>query len=70
MTRLGKVLKVICDLAEDKVFYNYDEICDWWQFLRELILECSCALRGLVFAIVCKHVSVMFLRKEDNEVSF
>ncbi|KAL5279820.1 RAB3GAP2 family protein [Megaselia abdita] len=67
MTRLGKVIKVICDLAGDKVLYNYDEICDWWQFIREMVLECPCALRGLVFAIVCKHVSVKFLRREDNE---
>lgn len=60
---------MICDLAGGKVLYNYDDICDWWQFIREMILECPCALRGLVFAIVCKHVSVKFLKIEDNEVS-
>ena len=70
MRRLGLIVKAICDLNIDKVEYKYDEICSWWQFIREIILECPCALRGLVFAIVCKHVSKGYLLIEDNEVSF
>lgn len=63
MTRLASIIQHICDLAEDKIQYDYNSICPWWQSIREMLLESPCALRGLLAAIVCRNISLQQQRR-------
>lgn len=68
MSRLAAMIISICDLAGDVVNdYAYNSISPWWQYVRELLLECHKSL-GLLVAIVCKTVASN-LRKEFKEVN-
>lgn len=64
MKRLVNVIKAICDIVGDDAYYEYDALCDWWQCVRELVLDCPCALRALAFTIVSKHVCGGYLKME------
>ncbi|XP_053961505.1 rab3 GTPase-activating protein non-catalytic subunit [Anastrepha ludens] len=57
MSRLAAMIKAICELAGDRVNdYAYNAISQWWQDIREILLESPKSL-GLLAAIVCKSVA-------------
>ncbi|XP_020714261.1 rab3 GTPase-activating protein regulatory subunit [Ceratitis capitata] len=68
MSRLAAMIRAICELAGDRVCdYAYNAISQWWQDIREIILESPKSL-GLLAAIVCKIVASK-LRREYREGS-
>lgn len=65
MTRFYDVLKQICIYADDRVMYEYNAICIWWQNVREYLLDSSCALRGLLAAFVCRNQALKYQGKSQ-----
>ncbi|XP_055614598.1 rab3 GTPase-activating protein non-catalytic subunit [Uranotaenia lowii] len=63
LNRFSKILRRICLLSEDKIHFENNTICLWWQNAREYLLESPCALRGLLAAIMCRNEA---LKYEDN----
>uniref|UniRef100_A0A0A1WZV5 Rab3 GTPase-activating protein regulatory subunit n=1 Tax=Zeugodacus cucurbitae TaxID=28588 RepID=A0A0A1WZV5_ZEUCU len=62
MSRLAAMIKAICEVAGDRVNdYAYNEISQWWQDIREILLECPKSF-GLLAAIVCKSVAAKLRR--------
>ncbi|XP_067624272.1 rab3 GTPase-activating protein non-catalytic subunit isoform X2 [Eurosta solidaginis] len=58
MSRLAAMIKAICEVAGERVNdYAYNAISQWWQDVREILLESPKSL-GLLAAIVCKLVAV------------
>ncbi|GAB0089826.1 Rab3 GTPase-activating protein regulatory subunit [Sergentomyia squamirostris] len=65
LTRFSSIIRQLCKLAgEDRVNHHYNSLCSWWQNVREILLESSNAMRGLLAAIVCRNVA-----SEVNSVS-
>ncbi|XP_063697435.1 rab3 GTPase-activating protein non-catalytic subunit isoform X2 [Culicoides brevitarsis] len=65
MSRFYEVLKQICLYADDRVTYEYNSICIWWQNVREYLLDSSCALRGLLAAFVCRNQALKYQGKSQ-----
>uniref|UniRef100_A0A034VHQ1 Rab3 GTPase-activating protein regulatory subunit n=1 Tax=Bactrocera dorsalis TaxID=27457 RepID=A0A034VHQ1_BACDO len=62
MSRLAAMIKAICEVAGDRVNdYAYNEISQWWQDIREILLDCPKSF-GLLAAIVCKSVAAKLRR--------
>ncbi|XP_017491878.1 PREDICTED: rab3 GTPase-activating protein regulatory subunit, partial [Rhagoletis zephyria] len=62
MSRLAAMIKAFCELAGDRVNdYAYNAISQWWQDVREILLESPKSL-GLLAAIVCKSVAAKLRR--------
>ncbi|XP_055641672.1 rab3 GTPase-activating protein non-catalytic subunit [Toxorhynchites rutilus septentrionalis] len=55
LNSFSKVLRKLCQLAQDKVRFDNKSICLWWQNVREYLLESPCAFRGLLVAIMCRN---------------
>lgn len=64
MTRFTGILENICLLAGNKVEFEYNSISTWWQNVREMLLESSCALRGLLAAMMCRNQALKCVQKE------
>lgn len=72
MSRLAGMIKAICEVAGDRVNdYVYNEISQWWQDIREILLECPKSF-GLLAAIVCKSVAAKLRRgyREVHQIVF
>uniref|UniRef100_A0A336MRX7 CSON006231 protein n=1 Tax=Culicoides sonorensis TaxID=179676 RepID=A0A336MRX7_CULSO len=65
MSRFYEVLKQICIYADDRVMYEYNSICIWWQNVREYLLDSACALRGLLAAFVCRNQALKYQGKSQ-----
>lgn len=63
MSRFYEVLKQICIYAKHHVTYEYNSICIWWQNVREYLLNSSCALRGLLAALICRNQALKYQGK-------
>lgn len=64
MTRFTGILENICLLAGNKVEFEYNSVSAWWQNVREMLLESSCALRGLLAAMMCRNQAVKCCQKD------
>lgn len=67
MTRFSEILQNICILACNKVKFGYNSISLWWQTVREMLLESSCALRGLLAAMICRTQALRCSQKEIGD---
>lgn len=64
LTRFSLILQHICALANEKIKYDYNTICLWWQNVREVLLESTSALRSLLAAMMCRNYSNKFRQRE------
>ncbi|XP_035774523.1 rab3 GTPase-activating protein regulatory subunit-like [Anopheles albimanus] len=72
LDRFNAVLHQICLLARDKIIFDNNTICLWWQSVREYLLESPCALRGLLAALMCRNEALRHehrRRSVEEEVS-
>ncbi|XP_049285580.1 rab3 GTPase-activating protein regulatory subunit isoform X1 [Anopheles funestus] len=69
LTRFNAVLHQICLLARDRILFENNAICLWWQSVREYLLESPCALRGLLAALMCRNEALRHetRRRSDEE---
>ncbi|XP_055540151.1 rab3 GTPase-activating protein non-catalytic subunit isoform X2 [Wyeomyia smithii] len=67
LNKFSKVLRRICLLAKDKIRFENNTICVWWQNAREYLLESPCALRGLLAAIMCRNEALKYEESSDEE---
>ncbi|XP_058825550.1 rab3 GTPase-activating protein non-catalytic subunit [Topomyia yanbarensis] len=67
LNKFNQVLRRICQLAKDKIRYENNTICLWWQNAREYLLESPCALRGLLAAIMCRNEALKYEESSDEE---
>ncbi|XP_035897656.1 rab3 GTPase-activating protein regulatory subunit [Anopheles stephensi] len=69
LTRFNAVLHEICLLARDRIHFDNNAICLWWQSVREHLLESPCALRGLLAALMCRNEALRHetRRRSDEE---
>uniref|UniRef100_A0A182SZI8 Rab3GAP regulatory subunit C-terminal domain-containing protein n=1 Tax=Anopheles maculatus TaxID=74869 RepID=A0A182SZI8_9DIPT len=69
LTRFNAVLHEICLLARDRIHFENNAICLWWQSVREYLLESPCALRGLLAALMCRNEALRHetRRRSDEE---
>ncbi|XP_053690684.1 rab3 GTPase-activating protein non-catalytic subunit isoform X2 [Sabethes cyaneus] len=67
LNKYSKILRRICLLAKDKVRFDNNTICLWWQNAREYLLESPCALRGLLAAIMCRNEALKYEESSDEE---
>ncbi|XP_058058516.1 rab3 GTPase-activating protein non-catalytic subunit [Anopheles bellator] len=69
LNRFNTVLRQICLLARDKINFENNAICIWWQSVREYLLESPCALRGLLAALMCRNEALRHehRRRSDEE---
>uniref|UniRef100_A0A1B0EVF1 Putative rab3 gtpase-activating protein non-catalytic subunit n=1 Tax=Lutzomyia longipalpis TaxID=7200 RepID=A0A1B0EVF1_LUTLO len=58
LTRFSSIVRQLCKLAGDRVNYQYNSLCVWWQNVREILLESPNAMRGLLAAIICRNVAL------------
>ncbi|XP_062561566.1 rab3 GTPase-activating protein non-catalytic subunit-like isoform X2 [Armigeres subalbatus] len=67
LNKFYKVLRRICSLAEDRIRFENNTICLWWQNAREYLLESPCALRGLLAAIMCRNEALKYEDHSDED---
>uniref|UniRef100_A0A182Q7S3 Rab3-GAP regulatory subunit N-terminal domain-containing protein n=1 Tax=Anopheles farauti TaxID=69004 RepID=A0A182Q7S3_9DIPT len=69
LTRFNAVLHQICILARDRIHFDNNALCLWWQSVREYLLESPCALRGLLAALMCRNEALRHetRRRSDEE---
>ncbi|XP_050071788.1 rab3 GTPase-activating protein regulatory subunit [Anopheles maculipalpis] len=69
LSRFNAVLHEICLLARDRILFENNAICLWWQSVREYLLESPCALRGLLAALMCRNEALRHetRRRSDEE---
>uniref|UniRef100_A0A182NQE9 Rab3 GTPase-activating protein regulatory subunit n=1 Tax=Anopheles dirus TaxID=7168 RepID=A0A182NQE9_9DIPT len=69
LTRFNAVLHQICVLARDRIHFENNALCLWWQSVREYLLESPCALRGLLAALMCRNEALRHetRRRSDEE---
>ncbi|XP_058455184.1 rab3 GTPase-activating protein non-catalytic subunit isoform X2 [Malaya genurostris] len=67
LNKFNRILRKICQLAKDKIRYENNTICLWWQNVREHLLESPCALRGLLAAIMCRNEALKYEDSSDEE---
>jgi hypothetical protein len=53
------ILKVIMEYAGDKTVYAYNSICEFWQCVREYLLETEKSMNALMAAIICKDQALL-----------
>uniref|UniRef100_A0A1L8DVY2 Putative rab3 gtpase-activating protein non-catalytic subunit n=1 Tax=Nyssomyia neivai TaxID=330878 RepID=A0A1L8DVY2_9DIPT len=58
LTRFSSIIRQLCKLAGERVNYQYNSLCVWWQNVREILLESPNAMRGLLAAIICRNVAL------------
>lgn len=62
MSHLSNIIYAVCELAGDELYeYDYNDISPWWQYVRELLLEC-CKSLSVVVAMTCKAIAQKFRR--------
>ncbi|XP_053681209.1 rab3 GTPase-activating protein non-catalytic subunit [Anopheles nili] len=71
LNRFNGVLHQICLLARDRILFENNAICLWWQSVREYLLESPCALRGLLAALMCRNEALRHecRRRSDEDES-
>lgn len=69
MGRFHRILRQICIYADERVAYEYNSLCDWWQSVREFLLDSLCALRGLLAAFVCRNTALKYEGAIDAAVN-
>uniref|UniRef100_A0A182K6M7 Rab3-GAP regulatory subunit N-terminal domain-containing protein n=1 Tax=Anopheles christyi TaxID=43041 RepID=A0A182K6M7_9DIPT len=69
LNRFNEVLHQICLVARDRIHFENNAICLWWQSVREYLLESPCALRGLLAALMCRNEALRHesRRRSDEE---
>uniref|UniRef100_A0A8D8G6J4 Rab3 GTPase-activating protein regulatory subunit n=1 Tax=Culex pipiens TaxID=7175 RepID=A0A8D8G6J4_CULPI len=67
LNKFNKVLHRICQLSEEKIRFENNTICLWWQNVREYLLESPCALRGLLAAIMCRNEALKYEEHSDED---
>nr|XP_040223848.2 rab3 GTPase-activating protein regulatory subunit [Anopheles coluzzii] len=69
LNRFNAVLHQICLVARDRIYFENNAICLWWQSVREYLLESPCALRGLLAALMCRNEALRHesRRRSDEE---
>ncbi|XP_065095056.1 rab3 GTPase-activating protein non-catalytic subunit isoform X2 [Ochlerotatus camptorhynchus] len=67
LNKFNKVLRRICSLVENRIRFENNTICLWWQNAREYLLESPCALRGLLAAIMCRNEALKYEENSDSD---
>lgn len=67
LNKFNKVLRRICSLVEERIRFENNTICLWWQNAREYLLESPCALRGLLAAILCRNEALKYEEHSDED---
>lgn len=70
LNKFNKVLRQICSLVEERIRFENNTICLWWQNAREYLLESPCALRGLLAAIMCRNEALKYEEHSDDDYQF
>lgn len=60
-----EALFYLCCITEEVTDITYNEVSQWWQSIRDILVDMSCPLRSMIVAMSCKAVSRLFESKED-----
>ncbi|XP_059616459.1 rab3 GTPase-activating protein non-catalytic subunit [Phlebotomus argentipes] len=67
LTRFSSITRQLCALAGDRVNYQYNSLCVWWQNIREILLESPNAMRGLLAAIICRNIALQMNKDSPSD---
>lgn len=66
MKKFGEILYEICKLTGfDNICTEYNEISPWWENVREILIESPCPFKGLMAAILCRHIAQRVERDKE-----
>lgn len=58
--QLIEVIYYIGKVSDEATTLNYDEISDWWEEVRDLLVDTPCPLRSMIVAMACRVVLQLF----------
>ncbi|CAF4847792.1 unnamed protein product [Pieris macdunnoughi] len=65
--KLIQIICYTCCASEEATNIVYNEISEWWESIRTMLINMTCPLRSMIIAMACKAVVKIFEAENDKD---